>query len=114
MRLRTRTYAPPFPRHPQDPDFPRLSGARVVRIAVHPELAGAGYGGRCVELLRRYFQGEITGEPRGAAVIQLARAFACARARWHGEPIKARARRRLAPWRLATGSLAIPCTHLSR
>ncbi|KIY97539.1 putative N-acetyltransferase 10 [Monoraphidium neglectum] len=45
----------------QDPDFPRLSGARVVRIAVHPELSGAGYGSRCVELLRRYFQGEITG-----------------------------------------------------
>jgi tRNA(Met) C34 N-acetyltransferase TmcA len=35
----------------------------VVRIAVHPELSGAGYGSRCVELLRRYFQGEITGEP---------------------------------------------------
>lgn len=45
----------------QDPDFPRLSGARVVRIAVHPELSGAGYGTRCVEVLRRYYQGEITG-----------------------------------------------------
>lgn len=32
----------------QDPDFPALSGARVVRIAVHPELNGTGYGSRCV------------------------------------------------------------------
>lgn len=27
----------------QDPDFPALSGARIVRIAVHPELGRAGY-----------------------------------------------------------------------
>lgn len=33
----------------------------MVRIAVHPELPGAGYGTRCLELLRRYYQGEITG-----------------------------------------------------
>ena len=26
----------------QDPDFPLLSGARVVRIAVHPDVQGAG------------------------------------------------------------------------
>ncbi len=30
----------------QDPDFPALSGGRVVRIAVHPELGRAGYGTR--------------------------------------------------------------------
>lgn len=30
----------------QDPDFPRLSGGRVVRVAVHPELGRAGYGSR--------------------------------------------------------------------
>ena len=30
----------------QDPDFPQLAGARVVRIAVHPELGRAGYGSR--------------------------------------------------------------------
>eukprot|EP00967_Tisochrysis_lutea_P080929 scaffold111419_cov20-Tisochrysis_lutea.AAC.1 len=32
----------------QDPDFPSLSGARIVRLAVHPELPRAGYGTRCV------------------------------------------------------------------
>ncbi len=30
----------------QDPDFPSLSGARIVRLAVHPELPRAGYGTR--------------------------------------------------------------------
>jgi hypothetical protein len=30
----------------QDAEFPRLSGARIVRIAVHPELGRAGYGTR--------------------------------------------------------------------
>ncbi|GLC38597.1 hypothetical protein PLESTB_000450900 [Pleodorina starrii] len=43
----------------QDPDFPALSGGRVVRIAVHPELGRAGYGTRILELLRRYYQGEL-------------------------------------------------------
>ena len=38
----------------QDPDFPALSGVRIVRIAVHPDLPRAGYGSRAVELLRRY------------------------------------------------------------
>ena len=40
----------------QDADFPALSGARVVRIAVHPELGRAGYGSRALELLRRYYE----------------------------------------------------------
>jgi N-acetyltransferase 10 len=43
----------------QDADFPRLSGARVVRLATHPELARAGYGSRTLELLRRHYQGEL-------------------------------------------------------
>ena len=41
----------------QDPDFPNLSGARIVRIATHPELTRAGYGTAAVAQLRRYFQG---------------------------------------------------------
>lgn len=44
----------------QDPEFPSLSGARIVRIAVHPELGRAGYGTRAVELLKRYYQGELS------------------------------------------------------
>ncbi|KAG1681159.1 hypothetical protein FOA52_015602 [Chlamydomonas sp. UWO 241] len=45
----------------QDPDFPGLSGARIVRIATHPELPRAGYGSRAVEQLKRYYQGEMAG-----------------------------------------------------
>lgn len=45
----------------QDTEFPGLSGARVVRIAVHPDLAGGGYGSRAVKLLERYYSGQISG-----------------------------------------------------
>ncbi|DBA78245.1 TPA: hypothetical protein ACH3X2_008199 [Trebouxia sp. C0005] len=44
----------------QDPDFPSLSGARIVRIAVHPGLNRAGYGSRSIDLLKRYYQNELT------------------------------------------------------
>jgi N-acetyltransferase 10 len=43
----------------QDADFAALSGARVVRIAVHPEHARAGYGTRAVECLRAFYAGEL-------------------------------------------------------
>jgi hypothetical protein len=38
----------------QDDDFPSLSGARIVRIATHPEYQRMGYGSRAIELLQRY------------------------------------------------------------
>ena len=43
----------------QDPEFPSLSGARVVRIAAHPDMHRAGYGSRALELLRRYYEGDL-------------------------------------------------------
>ena len=43
----------------QDPDFPSLSGARVVRIAVHPDVMGMGYGSHALKLLVDYFSGRI-------------------------------------------------------
>lgn len=43
----------------QDSEFPSLSGARVVRIAVHPDVPRAGYGSRALEMLRRYYEGDI-------------------------------------------------------
>ena len=42
-----------------DSKFAQLSGARIVRIAVHPSVQGMGYGSRAVELLFRYYNGEI-------------------------------------------------------
>jgi N-acetyltransferase 10 len=42
-----------------DSKFAQLSGARIVRIAVHPSVQGMGYGSRAVELLFRYYNGEM-------------------------------------------------------
>lgn len=42
-----------------DGNFAQLSGARVVRVAVHPEVQGLGYGSRAMELLYRYYNGEM-------------------------------------------------------
>uniref|UniRef100_A0A6B2KWW6 RNA cytidine acetyltransferase n=1 Tax=Arcella intermedia TaxID=1963864 RepID=A0A6B2KWW6_9EUKA len=43
----------------QDDNFPTLSGARVVRIATHPDFARAGYGTRALELLQAFYEGKM-------------------------------------------------------
>ncbi|XP_060695058.1 RNA cytidine acetyltransferase [Hemiscyllium ocellatum] len=43
----------------QDPDFGSLSGGRIVRIAVHPDCQGMGYGSRAVQLLQMYYEGKF-------------------------------------------------------
>jgi len=40
-----------------DSEFPQLSGARIVRIATHPDVQKMGYGSRAIDLLIQYFQG---------------------------------------------------------
>jgi len=45
----------------QDDNFPQLSGARVVRIATHPEYQRMGYGTRALQLLQEYYMGKIVG-----------------------------------------------------
>ena len=42
-----------------DSNFAQLSGARVVRVAVHPSVQGMGYGSRAMELLYRFYNGEM-------------------------------------------------------
>lgn len=42
-----------------DANFAQLSGARIVRVAVHPSVQGMGYGSRAVELLYRFYNGEM-------------------------------------------------------
>ena len=42
-----------------DSKFAQLSGARIVRIAVHPSVQSMGYGSRAVELLYRFYNGEL-------------------------------------------------------
>lgn len=39
----------------QNYDFPQLSGARIVRIATHPNLQGKGYGSHAMKLLSEYY-----------------------------------------------------------
>lgn len=41
-------------------DFATLSGARIVRVATHPDVQKMGYGSRAVDLLSSYFQGDIS------------------------------------------------------
>ena len=43
----------------QDDNFPQLSGARVVRIATHPDYQKMGYGSRALHLLQEYYEGKI-------------------------------------------------------
>ncbi|XP_012250606.2 RNA cytidine acetyltransferase [Athalia rosae] len=43
----------------QDHDFPMLAGARIVRIATHPNYHGMGYGSRALNLLKQYYEGKI-------------------------------------------------------
>lgn len=46
----------------QDFDFPNLLGARVVRIATHPDCMSKGYGAHALSILQDYFQGRFTSE----------------------------------------------------
>jgi N-acetyltransferase 10 len=44
----------------QDDEFGSLSGARIVRIATHPDVTRMGYGSRVVDLLAQYYQGQLS------------------------------------------------------
>jgi N-acetyltransferase 10 len=54
-----------------DSQFASLSGARIVRIATHPDLQSMGYGSRALDLLVQYFQGQLSAEslPLNAGVF---------------------------------------------
>lgn len=45
----------------QEDEFASMSGARIVRIATHPEYVGMGYGGRAMEELEKYYSGDVVG-----------------------------------------------------
>ena len=55
-----------------DEGFAGLSGARIVRIATHPDAAKMGYGTRALELLTQYYSGRLIthglGEEEGVEV----------------------------------------------
>ncbi|KAG0150887.1 hypothetical protein CROQUDRAFT_651719 [Cronartium quercuum f. sp. fusiforme G11] len=43
----------------QDENFPTLSGARIIRIATHPDYVRMGYGARAMEILDSFFNGKL-------------------------------------------------------
>lgn len=43
-----------------DREFTKLSGARVVRIATHPNYQRMGYGKKALQLLKSYYEGKFT------------------------------------------------------
>lgn len=49
----------------QDERFAELSGARIVRIATHPDATRLGYGARALDLLRRYYEGQLLSAAEG-------------------------------------------------
>lgn len=51
----------------QDDSFAGLSGARVVRIATHPDYMNMGYGARALQQLQDYFEGKLTDLSEGTA-----------------------------------------------
>lgn len=42
-----------------DREFPKLSGARIIRIATSPNHQRMGYGKRALQLLMKYYEGEL-------------------------------------------------------
>lgn len=42
-----------------DYSFPKLAGARVIRLAVHTDVQDMGYGTRVLELLKEYYEGKM-------------------------------------------------------
>jgi len=55
----------------QDENFAQLSGARVVRIATHPDAVKMGYGSRALSLLSAYYQGELSSRHALLRSVQL-------------------------------------------
>lgn len=53
----------------QDTEFATLSGARIVRVATHPDLQGMGYGTRAIQLLIDYYAGKMISLDEDTPVI---------------------------------------------
>lgn len=52
-----------------DNEFATLSGARIVRVATHPDVQKMGYGTKAIEMLIAHFQGEYQTEVLDAGVF---------------------------------------------
>lgn len=55
----------------QDNQFPRLYGARIIRIASHPSAIKMGYGSKALEILSKFFEGQLVNLEEGASISEL-------------------------------------------
>lgn len=62
----------------QDNDFAMLSGARIVRIATHPDYARMGYGSQAIKQLNAFYSGELFNPDEVPALSELGESFAAA------------------------------------
>ncbi|EJD45688.1 DUF699-domain-containing protein [Auricularia subglabra TFB-10046 SS5] len=60
----------------QETKFGLLSGARVVRIAVHPDYTSMGYGARALDCLNSFYSGEYLNLDEVARVDKLSKSLA--------------------------------------
>lgn len=101
----------------QEEDFASLSGARVVRIATHPDYMKMGYGSRALELICRYYQGEFEDSdiPEGEKYTEEATFLATKETLADGnllkEEIKIRDPKKMPPLLLRPGQIKAPRLH---
>ncbi|KAM0746787.1 putative nucleolus protein [Meredithblackwellia eburnea MCA 4105] len=55
----------------QDDDFASMSGARIIRIASHPDYAKMGYGSRALQALNSFYSGELLNLDEVTAELEL-------------------------------------------
>lgn len=73
----------------QDADFASLSGARIVRIAVHPDYARMGYGARALEQLQSFYEGSLLDvDAHAHKLARDAARPAVSRSEWGGRDAK--------------------------
>ncbi|KAH9495006.1 N-acetyltransferase 10 [Bulinus truncatus] len=54
----------------QDTEFPGLSGARIVRIATHPDYQRMGYGSVALDQLQKYYEGQFLSLKESADEVE--------------------------------------------
>jgi N-acetyltransferase 10 len=102
----------------QDDDFPHLDGARVVRIATHAAATRMGYGKRALELLAKFYQGELVNADGDAEEAEAFENLGSSSHAAEGEPDargllgeKVRPRKNLPPLLVPLGDLRPPRLH---
>ncbi|KAL8278179.1 hypothetical protein RQP46_009352 [Phenoliferia psychrophenolica] len=55
----------------QDDDFASMSGARVIRVAAHPDYAKMGYGSRALAALNEFYSGELLNLDEVTAEVEV-------------------------------------------